>query len=325
MGLGAVLHRWNDLEAATHHLIQGIELTERWGEVGALNGYITLTHVRQAQRDVDGAREAIHRAQQLALKTDATEMDDILVAAHQADLWVTQGNLDPALRWLEDRGLAARAEEPAVDVALAELDARLDDDFFRTRRRRTTEYITLVRVLLAQDRPHDALALLKPLLVMAERWGLNERVIRFQIFRALAFHALNDVAGAMDALSHALSLAEPAGYVRPFLDAGEPMAQLLYQAAERGIAPRYAGRLLAAFPAPQPAAQESQAQLVEPLSERELEVLQLIAAGLSNREVAERLFITLNTVKWHTGNIYGKLGVKNRTQAVARARTLGLL
>jgi LuxR family maltose regulon positive regulatory protein len=109
------------------------------------------------------------------------------------------------------------------------------------------------------------------------------------------------------------------------VDAGEPLAQLLYRAAERGAAPQYAGRLLAEFPTLQPADRGPQADMVEPLSERELDVLRLIAEGLSNQEIAERLFISLHTVKWHTGNIYGKLAVKNRTQAVARARALALL
>jgi LuxR family maltose regulon positive regulatory protein len=326
MGLGRLFYQWNDLEAATRYLIEGVELTGRWGEVGAMDGYISLAQVRQAQGDVDGAQEAIQKAQQLALKTDATELDDILVAAHQAGLWVAQGDLEAALRWLEERGLAVRGTEGlAVDVALTELEARVGDDFFRSRRRRTAEYITLTRVLLAQGRPDEALAVLKPLLVIAERWGLNERVMRFQILRALAFHAQDDVAQGIAALDRALSLAEPAGYVRPFVDEGEPMARLLYRAVERGIAPEYAGRLLAAFPTWETVDREPQAEMVEPLSERELEVLCLIAEGLSNQEIAQRLFISLHTVKWHTGNIYGKLGVKNRTQAVAKARSLGIL
>jgi LuxR family maltose regulon positive regulatory protein len=129
----------------------------------------------------------------------------------------------------------------------------------------------------------------------------------------------------MASLEHALSLAEPEGYVCIFVREGEAVARLLYLAAERGISPEYAGRLLAAFPKWEPAVQEAQAELVEPLSERELDVLRLIAEGLTNQEIADRLVLSLRTVKWHAGNIYGKLGVKNRTQAVARARSLGIL
>jgi LuxR family maltose regulon positive regulatory protein len=326
MGLGSLCYQWNDLEAATRYLVEGIELTGRWGEVGAMDGYISLAHVRQAQGDVDGAQEALQKARQLALKTDVTELDDILVAAHQAHLSVAQGDLEAALCWLEERGLAlSGAERLAVDVALSELEARVGDNFLHSRQRRTAEYITLTRVLLAQGRPDEALAVLKPLLVMAERWGLNERVIRFQILRALAFRAQDDMAQGMAALERALSLAEPGGYVRIFLDEGEPMARLLYRAVERGTAPEYAGRLLAAFPALESLGRELQAEMVEPLSERELDVLCLIAEGLSNQEIAQSLSISTRTVKWHTSNIYGKLGVKNRTQAVAKARSLGVL
>jgi len=315
MGLGRLFYQWNDLEAATRYLVEGIDLTRRWGEIGAMDGYLSLAQVRQAQGDADGAQEAIRRARELALQTDTTELDDILVAAHQAQLWVAQSDLDAAWRWLEERGLT-------VSIALAELEERLGDDFFRSRRRRTIEYVTLARVLLAQGRLDEALSVLELLLAIAERWGLHERVIRFQILRALAFQAQGDIAQAMTALEHALTLAAPSGYVRIFLDEGEPMAQLLYRAVERGIAPEHAGRLLAAFPALEA---KPHAEMVEPLSERELDVLRLIAEGLSNQEIARRLHLSLSTVKWHTGNIYGKLGVKNRTQAVAKARSLGIL
>jgi LuxR family maltose regulon positive regulatory protein len=132
---------------------------------------------------------------------------------------------------------------------------------------------------------------------------------------------------ALTALGHALSLAEPGGFVRVFVDEGQPMARLLYATAARGIAPQYTGKLLAAFPDAEPAARPRQpkVQMIEPLSERELEVLQLIAEGLSNKEIAQQLVLSLPTVKWHTSNIYGKLAVRNRTQAVAKARTLGIL
>lgn len=152
-------------------------------------------------------------------------------------------------------------------------------------------------------------------------------VIEILALQALALQGQGDILPAVTALERALSLAEPEGYVRVFVDEGPSMAPLLYEAAARGIAPQYTGRLLAALPAAEPASkfQKLPVEMVEPLSERELEVLQLIAEGLSNQEVAQRLFITLGTVKWHTSNIYGKLGVKNRTQAVAQARALGIL
>jgi len=242
MGLGELSREWNDLKAAVRYLTAGIELTRKWAEIGAIDGYISLAHVRQAQGDLEGAQKPLQKAWQLALQFDATEMDDFLVAAHQARLWVVQDNLAAAKRWAEERGLTAEA-------SLAELEERVSDASLRSSRRRTAEYLTLVWVLIAQERCDDALALLEPLLAIAERWGLNERVIKVQILKALACHAQGDIAQALDALERALALAEPEGYVRVFLDEGEPMARLLYRAAARGIAPEYAGRLLAVFEA----------------------------------------------------------------------------
>mgnify|MGYP001825967594 CR=1 FL=1 len=147
----------------------------------------------------------------------------------------------------------------------------------------------------------------------------------------MTFHAGGDAALALGKLEHALKLAEPEGFVRIFVDEGPPMARLLYEALNRGIAPDYVRRLLVAFPVAEPepldrpATRTPESELVEPLSERELEVLQLIADGLTNQEVANRLYLTLNTVKAHTRNIYGKLDAHSRTQAVARAKALGVL
>jgi LuxR family maltose regulon positive regulatory protein len=138
---------------------------------------------------------------------------------------------------------------------------------------------------------------------------------------------LGETAQALACLEEALARAEPEGHMRLFIEIGEPMAQLLYQAAQDGIHPEYAGRLLAAFPtrlAPR-AAQRQAEDLVEPLSERELDVLSAIAEGLSNQEVAARLYVSERTVKWHASNIYGKLQVGSRTEAVAKARALGIL
>jgi LuxR family maltose regulon positive regulatory protein len=156
-------------------------------------------------------------------------------------------------------------------------------------------------------------------------------MIKILALQALAFQAQCDIDQAMSVLGRALSLAEPEGYVRTFVDEGEPMARLLYKALTCGIAADYARRLLAAFPVVEPEqadlseAQASSSGLVEPLSERELEVLEFLTQGLTNPEIASRLFLSLNTVKAHTRNIYGKLDVHSRTQAVVRARALGVL
>jgi LuxR family maltose regulon positive regulatory protein len=330
IGLGELARERNDLEAAMRYLTEGIECIGQWGEIGALDGYISLAHVRLAQGDMDGAQDAIQNAWRIAVNFDATEMDDVLVAAHQAHLWVIQGSGDPghgdpsrleaAARWFEEQGLT-------TDVALSELEKRANGDFSFGRRRRTRTYTTLARLLIAQHQFDQALTILALLLTIAERWGLDGYVIGHLVLTALAFHAQGDSAQAMSALERALSIGESGGFVRAFVDEGPPMAQLLYEAAARGITPEYAGKLLAAFPdagltASSPA---PPAEMIEPLSDRELEVLRFIAAGLSNREIAQRLVLSLSTVKWHTSNIYGKLGVKNRTQAVAQARQMGLL
>jgi LuxR family maltose regulon positive regulatory protein len=322
--LGELLREWNDLEAAARHLIEGIELIKQWGEIGAFDGYVALARVKQAQGDVDGANEEIQKAQQLAIQFDASEVDDVFVALHQARLWVGQGNLKAAIRWTEERGLILNR---VGEVEGLDRDVESEEGSSYSPLVRTLEYITLARLCIARDRPGEALEVLESLLQTAETAGWMGYVIEILALQALALQGQGDILPAVTALERALSLAEPEGYVRVFVDEGPSMAPLLYEAAARGIAPQYTSRLLAALPAAEPASkfQKLPVEMVEPLSERELEVLQLIAEGLSNQEVAQRLFITLGTVKWHTSNIYGKLGVKNRTQAVAQARALGIL
>jgi len=356
IGLGELSREWNDLEAAARYLVEGIELSSQWGEFGALDGYVYLARVRQAQGDEQGARAAIQKAQQIAIQFEPTELDDIAVAACQARLWVAQGDIEAAMRWVEERGLEAA-------TGATELE---EGGLFYDYMMRQYEYVTLARVLLAQGRPDKALPLLEPALAMVEQQGRHEGVLKIEIIRAVAFQAQassrgsargGDVAQAMVCLEHALSLAEPGGYVRAFVDEGEPMRELLRQAASRGIAPEYVSRLLAAFEGktrdqgPTTKAKDSSSairsfdelrtgsfddgrsvrlragavSLVEPLSERELEVLRLLTTHLSSTEIGEELCISANTVRFHIKNIYGKLGVHRRSDAIDRASELGLL
>ena len=196
---------------------------------------------------------------------------------------------------------------------------------------RELQHIMWARVLIAQGRADGALEILDPLLLAAEGLGRTGSVIRILILKALAFDARGDSLRATKSLERALSLAQPGGYVRVFVDEGEPMARLLRRTVTNGATREYVQRLLAASPTTGAAAPsktktpKAQGALVEPLSDRELEVLRLVAAGHSNRDIAEELCLAIGTVKKHIYNIYGKLNAKRRTAAVTRARELGLI
>jgi ATP/maltotriose-dependent transcriptional regulator MalT len=193
--------------------------------------------------------------------------------------------------------------------------------------------ISQARVHLAQGDTSSALAVLSTFRLQVEAKGWEDERLKVMVLQAVAHHAHGEKDKAVRLLGDALALAEPGGFIRLFVDEGAPMAQLLSEAAAHGIMPDYVGKLLAVFAAEKlknedksslPPAAPAQ-PLIEPLSQRELEVLRLITQGLSNREISERLFIALITVKGHNQKIFGKLQVQRRTEAVARARELGLL
>jgi LuxR family maltose regulon positive regulatory protein len=317
MGLGELQREWNDLEAAMRHLTKGIELTRQWVEIGSLDGYIALARVKQAQGDADGARDAIQKAWRVAIKFDATELDDILVAAYQTQLWLAQGNLEAAMHWVEKRGLEGDAGSSRLDSQ----ESRTPSLYYL----RDLEHVMLARVWIAQGRTGEALVLLELPLSVAERQRLNGSVIKIQVVKALALHVQGDTPLAMDALEWALTLAEPEGYVRVFVDEGEPMARLLRQAASRGIAPEYVSKLLSAFDKSEACTHVPPQPLIDPLSERELEVLWLLRTSLSSVEIAEELAISVHTVRSHIKHIYDKLNVHGRMEAVHQAGALKLL
>jgi len=317
VGLSELHRERGDLEAAKQHLLRSKELGEhvvglpetryRW--------YVAMARIKEAQGDLDGALDLLDEAERQYV--ESPDPDVRPVAALKTRVWVAQGRLTEALGWTRERGLSAH------------------DDLSYLRE---FEHITLARVLLARyksDREersiHEAMGLLEHLLKAAEAGGRMGSVIEILVLQALAHEAQGDSSTALVPLERALSLAETEGYVRIFVDEGLPMARLLYEALSQGVESDYIRRLLAAFPvaeSEQTASSPmrgSKSELVEPLSERELEVLQLIAEGLTNQEVATRLYLSLHTVKVHARNIFTKLAVKNRAQAVARGRALGIL
>ena len=316
IGLGELSREWNDLDVAARYLAEGIRLTEQWTEVGPLEAYLALARVRQAQDDMDGAWDAIGKAQELAVKFDVSELDDLSVAMFRAALWVAQGELEAAQRWAEERGLYQHVHSPLQEEAGISYDYRM----------RKYELLVLARLLIAQGRSGEALALLGPLVPIAEWRNRPGMLVEIYVLRALAYQAQEDADRAMVALERAISLAQPSGYVRLFADYGQPMAELLQDAVARGIAPGYVDKLLEAFGVSGHGSVSELAQpLIESLSERELEVLRFLDTRLSSTEIGEELRISANTVRFHIKNIYGKLGVHRRFDAVQKAREHQLL
>lgn len=306
-GLALVLREQNDLETARRHLLASAELGEgarlpqnpyRWRVADAL--------LRQDEGDLDGARAVI----ETAVRMYAADMFPNVrpVAATRARILVAQGRLDEAARWRWDAGVGPD-DAPSF--------------------MREYEHITLARLLLAEDLKGGggtgarALPVLRRLLEAAQVGRRNGSIIELSILLALASRP----AGIEEALKHlarALSLAAPEGYVRTFVDEGPPMEALLKAVVKRQIDAEYANRLLAAFGPAQPKPR-MHPELIEALSERELDVLRLLGSDLGGPEIARELAISENTMRTHTKNIYGKLGVNSRRAAVSRAVELQLL
>jgi LuxR family maltose regulon positive regulatory protein len=316
--LSEVALEQGDLDAAAQHLLRSKEL----GEVVALpearhRWTVAQAGLEAALGNLDLALDLFEEAERLAGGGPTPEYRPI--AALKARVWLQRGEVDAVMEWARERGLS--------------IDDELSYD-------REFEHITLARAHLAAPGTvggdHAVRVLidfLDRLLAAAQAGGRHGNAIEILALRALAHEKQGDRSLALAALAQALALAEPEGYVRLFVDQGPPMAQLLAQAAARGIATDYTARLLTALAAdaPQPAggalrpASTHPQALIDPLTERELEVLRLIAQGLSNPEIGERLFLALDTVKGHNRRIFDKLQVQRRTEAVARARELGLI
>jgi len=297
LGLARILYEWNDLEAAEQHGEQSLQLLRQYDSMidRFIRAEVFLARLKLAKGDSSGADAMLAQAERSVRQPHfAHRAPD--VAAVRVLVLLQQNKLEAAAQLAQAHPLP----------------------------------LSQARVHLAQGDPSAALVVLEPLRQQMEAKGWQDERLNVMVLQAAALHLRGEKDQAVQVLAEALALAEPGGFIRIFVDEGEPMAQLLLEAAAHGVKPDYIAKLLAVFEAEKQKSEDQSylppAQLlIEPLSQRELEVLQLIAQGLSNREISERLFLALDTVKGHNRRIYDKLQVQRRTEAVARARELGLL
>jgi len=303
VGISRVHHERNDLEAAHRELAHNHELGDHNGlPQNPYRWRVAMARLLEAEGDLDGALVVLGEAERVYVGDFSPRVRPI--PALRARVLVKQGRLEDVRRWARDEGLSATDELTYL---------------------REFEHLTLARALLAEARVDEASDLLARLLEAAEAGGRTGAVIETLVVQSLALHQHGDLPAALAALGRALTLAEPEGHVRVFIDEGAPMAELLRAAAAHGAAAAYARQLLDSIDgAPAPRRTASDGGLVEPLSERELDVLRLLATDLSGPEIARHLVVSLNTVRTHTKNIYAKLGVNSRRAAVRRAEQLDL-
>lgn len=308
VGLSELHREHNDLQAATQHLLKSKELGEHTGFPQNQSRWcVAMASIREARGDLDGALDLLDEAERLYVRDFFPNVRP--VAALKARLWAVQGRVGEALGWAREQNLNTSDELHYL---------------------REFEHITLVRVLLARQESErathslaEAKRLLERLLKAAQEGARMGSVIEILVLQALAYQAQGDIPAALTSLHQALTLAEPEDYVRMFLDEGPSMTALLGEATKHKIAPHYVRHLLTAA-TPSEEKTPGKQDLIEPLSERELEVLRLLSTDLNGPEIARELFVSLNTLRTHTKNIYSKLGVNNRRAAIHQAKELDL-
>jgi len=305
--LSSILREWNSLKSALRYAKDGLELCKQWGHpVVIFYGFVEVARVLQAIEDEDGALHANREANHIASTISTWHV--ACADAREAQLRLLQGDVTTAARWV-------RKSKLSVD----------DEISFQNE----IIYCTLSRVLIAQGKSDEALRLLARLMKMAEAAAAKGYMIELLILMSIALQKQGKMERALIALERALSLAEPEGHVRSFIDEGGPMGKLLRQAATRGTALDYTGRLLAALEKETKNERwmkgPTSSPPVEPLTERELEVMRLLITHLTSTDIAEQLTISANTVRTHTKSIYSKLDVHSREEAVKKAEKLNLL
>ncbi len=313
--LGEIAHECNDAEEAVHLFQEGIDLSLGWGNSDLLvDGYLGVARVKLSQGDLEGVQMALKQLDQVSRQHGLAQRDLAELVACRVHLALARGDLESAGQWAKELAVCPENDGPIALHLYQDRDA------------------ALVRFLLAKNELERALVLLDQRIRKAQSAGLVGNAIKLMVLKALLYQKQSDGRQARIVLEQALTMGEPEGFCRVFVDEGEPMRQLL-SAARPGLTQplqAYASRLLATLGDPDagslpPIPVNSPGGLIEPLSERELDVLRLLATGRSSPQMAEQLGIAVSTVRSHLKHIYGKLEVDNRVHAVERAMKLELI
>jgi len=310
---GLIYLEWNDLQEALHWALEGLRICKSWGYSDYLwNGWRIYANILYESGDLDGALKAIDEAKQIFPVVSPGDR----ILALEAVIRLARGDLASAAAWVEQMDLGL---DDTPDIAQRE------------------DYLQYARILMAQGKLDEAYQILERLRVATEGMGEITRLLNILTWQIVILQAKGDEEAALSLLQRALPLAEPGGFVRIFINKGAGMAQLLHKAAAAGICADYArklweeyrnslgGAVLVKPPSGPAEDRKTPATLVEPISQRELEILRLLGSSLSGSEIAEELYISVNTVRTHIKNIYRKLEVNGRMEAFRRAQDLGLI
>jgi LuxR family maltose regulon positive regulatory protein len=321
---GDILRERNQLPEAQILMEAGIELVLRWSELGAVELYLYLARVNRSLGDAEGAQKAIDTARQISARNESSRMAPVIVNLFQARLWLQLGHLAEVEKWEREYQpfgtyLEAQGYNPKYHHHLLEIEG-----------------ILFARLRLAQGEWAESVEILEPFHQAAIELKRTGKVIEILMLKAIASLKMRENDSAIELLGEALGIAETQGYMRIFIDEGEPMRELLTllfedvrkreTSSSASVSPKYLNQLLASLTAESTAVKTREpAGITAPLSDRELEILRFLPTSLTSTEIAQELYISPNTVRFHIKNIYSKLGVHQRTEAVERARDLGLI
>jgi LuxR family maltose regulon positive regulatory protein len=314
MGLGDLYRELDELDKAAENIQQGIELSKQWREAAAMEGYIYLGRVKEARGEYKSAGDAYDKALQMALQYDSIDIDDRMVRMWQARFWISRGWLDRALAWAESLqawapvGVGAGPESNRLNTMLG-----------------MRESVVLARLFTVKGDYKRASQLIEQLVPVFESLGNLDTVIELMLIKVKILLGSGDGGQAESVMKRTISLACDTGFKRIFLDEGQPVRDLLKKPGIQKLAPDYVEGLLQGPGQPETNEMLSAQELPEVLSERELQVLRYLQTNLTTPEIADEMVIGVNTIRTHIKNIYSKLNVHKRFEAVERGKELDLI